>query len=107
MSHGRLNSAIPISATGIVWYSRDAYPRCLKIFDDADELPETFEEWLAIAERAERDAQNRGLRVIRAELHPESFLAWCAANGHVHADSSARADFANHVAGELLLAVRD
>jgi len=91
-----------ISATGIVWYTRETYAQCLALFDDAGELPETFEEWLAIAERTERDCQRQGLRVIRADLDPETFLAWCVGHSHVKADGKARCDFANHVAIQTL-----
>lgn len=90
------------SISGIAWYTRDTYMQCLEIFKDADELPDSFDEWLEIAVNAERDCQRRGIRVIRAEIDPETFLAWCASHGHIEANGNARLDFANCKALEVL-----
>jgi hypothetical protein len=41
-----------VSAGGLAWYRREDYPRLLTIFEDADKLPPTYDEWLAMAEKA-------------------------------------------------------
>jgi hypothetical protein len=102
MPQNRSNPAIPIAATGIAWYTRETYRQCLAIFEDASEFPETFDQWLEIAERTERDEQRKGVRVIRVEINPKTFRDDCAALGHIHATGHACADFAGHKAAEIL-----
>ena len=69
----------------------------LAIMDDADQLHDTYEEWLAAAEGTERALQNKGLIVVRATINPGEFTRWCGENG-MTCDARARAEFANRVA---------
>ena len=77
---------------GLAWYRREDYPKLLSIFDDADSLPPSYDEWLEKAKDIESDLIIRGHRVIRATIDPETFPAWCAAKG-LKPDASARTRF--------------
>lgn len=91
----RLNPHHAPSITGVAWYARVNYPRCLAIFEDAADLPGTFDEWLAKAEQAEQALGREGMRVVRAEIDPHTFGAWCQAHGFQHIDDEARMEYAN------------
>ena len=82
---------------GLAWYGREDYPKLLAIFDDADSLPETYDEWLEKATEIERELIIQGHRVVRATIHPTRFPSWCAAK-RLKLDSSARTRFATEQA---------
>jgi hypothetical protein len=85
-------------AVGIAWYRADAYARCLEIFDDASDLPATFEEWLRLAKRAEEQVHRQGMKVVRAEIDPNLFPGWCATNGFSKIDKHARMAYGTVIA---------
>ena len=86
--------------TGIAWYTRDDYQRCMALFDDADELNDTYDEWFAIAGKNERDMAQAGERTFRAYIDPDTFPKWCADNGFTKIDKTARMAYANWKAAE-------
>ncbi len=80
-------------AVGLAWYKREDYGRILKIMEDADTLPATYDRWLKAAETGERELTSKGHVVVRAIIDPDEFVAWCA--GHdLKVDSKARQAFA-------------
>ena len=70
-----------ISAVGITWYRPETYRRCLAIFEDSSNLPDTYFEWLVRAEEWEKQSKREGLKVVRAEIDPVTFPGWCADHG--------------------------
>jgi hypothetical protein len=74
----------------------------LAIFDDADDLPDSFDNWLVLAEKTAKQVSNQGMMVIRAEIDPDTFPQWCADRGHANIDSYARIAYANFVAMQHL-----
>lgn len=100
---GRLRAINPgglPTTAGIGWYTRENYPQCLALFDDANSLPATFDDWLAKAEKAEADLRRQGLRVVRVDIDPQTFPAWCKANGFSRLDTRARAQYGSLKAAE-------
>lgn len=91
-----------VQAVGIVWYSREDYPRILEIMEDREVLPGTFEKWLYAAEKGRQQFLRRGLIVVKAEIKPDAFVAWCAANNR-RVDADGRNAFANLVAYQYAL----
>ncbi|MCW2406151.1 hypothetical protein M2336_002780 [Sphingobium sp. B1D7B] len=79
--------------TGVAWYKRADYPRILEIVADPELLPATFDQWQELAEQLERQVARSGGRLIRVDLNPKKFIAWCAANGH-NLDARGRMAFA-------------
>jgi hypothetical protein len=97
---GRIAQANPNgvrSAVGIGWYRPETYERCLAIFDDASKLPRTYDDWLVRAVEAEKQARDKGLRVVRVEIDPDTFPRWCADEGFTKIDEHARQVFGNIV----------
>ena len=87
-----------ISAVGITWYRPETYQRCLAIFEDSSELPDTFLEWRVRAEEAEKERMSLGLKVVRVEIDPVTFPRWCADHGYPNVDTHARMAFASMMA---------
>lgn len=90
------------SAVGIGWYRPETYAHCLKIFDDRNDLPDTFEEWKQLAERTERQLAAQGMKTVRVDIDPNTFPAWCRKNGFAKIDKHARMAFGNDKALESL-----
>ena len=90
------------SAIGIAWYKEDTYQRCLSIFDDAPDLPDTFEKWRLVAESVEAGLLTEHIKAIRVEIDPDKFPAWCKEHGFLRIDKDARIAFSNLNAFESL-----
>jgi len=82
------------------WYARGEYPALLKLFNDADKLPATYDAWLNRAEGIERQFQSAGFGVARIWIRPISFAAWCKER-NVAPDQAARLTFVNEAAWSL------
>jgi hypothetical protein len=89
---------VPVVA-GVAWYAREDYAALLSIFEDADTLPTTYDEWLAKAEELEGEFKARGYHVVRALIDPKTFPSWCAARG-LKLNANARTNFGNEKARE-------
>lgn len=70
----------PPPAVGAFWIREEDYPALLKIFDDGDKLPPSWNEWLKMAEEMEQGLQAYGHVVLRVYIDPATFPDWCAAN---------------------------
>jgi hypothetical protein len=88
---------LPIGAYGIAWYRRQDYARVLEVMADADQLPETFDKWLHRAEKALKEARNRGLLAVKAHIDPDQFVIWCRERG-LNVDANARTQYAAIIA---------
>jgi hypothetical protein len=91
-----------VSIAGIPWYREGDYVKLLSIFEDADNLPGTFNEWLVKAEAFEKNLTKSGMRVVRAVIDPDTFPVWCAAN-NVKINADGRKRFASHKARETAI----
>lgn len=97
-----LNPKNVLSAVGIGWYRPETYTKCLEIFSDRLNFPESYEEWEILAQRTERQMIAQGMRVIRAEIDPATFPLWCSNNGFTTIDQYARMAFGNATTLEML-----
>lgn len=75
-------------------------PKCLAIFDDPGYYPITFDEWFGQAQNSEKELLRRCSKVIRVVIDPNTFPAWCAANGFDAVDAKARNHFVHLKAAE-------
>ena len=82
---------------GVPWYRREDWPLLRRLFVDADKLHGRWEDWQAAAVTGEYLMRQDGHRVVRAEIRPKPFAAWCKALG-IPADARARARWANDAA---------
>ena len=94
-----------VQAIGFPWYREDEFARLRAMFADGDKLHPTYAEWRRAAEVGEADLRARGARVVRAEIRPDAFSAWCAERGFTM-DSRARSEFASEAAYRAVMAER-
>ena len=71
----------PLRAVGAYWIEEADYPAALRVFEDGGSLPQSWKEWLRIAEEMEKGLKAYGHPVTRVRIDPAAFVAWCAAHG--------------------------
>ena len=82
---------------GIAWFKDEAtYRRALAVFSDSENMPASFEDWKALVGKQCELIKSIGNIAIRADIDPETFIAWCASRGFVP-NSQGRIAFVNHV----------
>jgi hypothetical protein len=86
---------------GIAWYREADWPRLRALFTDADELPRSYAEWHASAERLVAELDRGGLTAERVPLDPDAFASWCAAQG-LAPDAQARSRYAGEAVAAKL-----
>ncbi len=90
-----------VEAVTLNWYRREDYARLLTIFEDAEKLPATFDEWLNKAEHGEEMLSKSGKRVIRVVIGPDEFTAWCATQ-KLKLDAHGRNQFSTFKARDII-----
>lgn len=81
----------------MVWYKEEHYQELLKLFDDAELLPQTYRHWLARAEEKKAEVEAGGDQVIKVFIDPNTFSEWCRKK-NLAKDANARAELAIEVA---------
>jgi hypothetical protein len=67
---------------GIAWFKDEiTYRRALTVFKDPQDMPTRFEEWKAIVEKQCELVKAGGNIVLRVDVDPDKFVAWCAVQG--------------------------
>lgn len=76
----------------VIWPSRENYPRFFAVCDD--EVPETFDEFEALAlPRLRSIEREHGITITKVDCDPNRMAIWCRENfGEV--DSNARKHYA-------------
>jgi hypothetical protein len=83
---------------GVTWYrGKEDYDRLKAMAKDGEVLPDTYEEWLRKAEEVSGQMALRGFTVVKVYLDPETFPAWCEANGY-EMDGAARSRYGTEFA---------
>ena len=86
-----------ISVVGLPWYRKEHYLQLRALFVDGVRLHETYAGWLAAARATETHLVTQGHRVVRVEIEPDEFVAWCS--GHdATPDAQARTRYASEFA---------
>jgi hypothetical protein len=70
----------PPPAVGAFWIKEEDYPALLQLFDDGDNMPSGWKEWLKMAEEMEQGLKAYGHAVLRVYIDPTTFPDWCAAH---------------------------
>lgn len=78
---------------GIAWYSRQDWERLREIVDDPENLEETYEEWLEMAEAAIDQIRASGYRPETVPIAVDALVAWCDKEDR-DLTGEARAEFA-------------
>ncbi len=81
------------------WYREKDYPKLRSLFVDGVEFPESYDEWVDRAAKAEHLWTVRGVEVVRIEVEQCAFSAWCKLK-KIRPDAKARQRYARH--GSLL-----
>ena len=81
----------------MVWYKEEHYEQLLAIFDDAELLPLTYQDWLVRAEEKKAEVEAAGDQVIKVFIDPETFPEWCERK-ELPKDANARSQLAIEVA---------
>jgi hypothetical protein len=81
----------------MVWYKEEHYEQLLSIFDDAELLPLTYQDWLVRAEEKKAEVEAAGDQVIKVFVDPETFPEWCEKK-NLPKDADARSRLAIEVA---------
>jgi hypothetical protein len=86
-----------VSMTGIAWYRAEDYARLRALFKDGEKLPDTYEAWLTAAQQLYDKLTAQGHAVVKAEIDPVTFAAWCRTRG-MEPDAKARMAYGNECA---------
>jgi hypothetical protein len=90
----------PRAAHGLValaWFEPENYAGARAVMSDAEALPATYEEWLGSMHKALEGADASKMKVMKVNIEPARFLAWCQRLG-ISPDARARQAFANEEA---------
>lgn len=98
------SDAVP-KAVGMSWYAEHEYPRVRQAMIDGHVLPTDYHRWLQLAEQNVRRIEQQGMRVIRAQMNLDHFIAWCAGL-NIQPDANARMRWANEAAYRALMQER-
>jgi hypothetical protein len=92
-------------AAGVAWYRRGQWPRLLEVAEDADELEETYDGWLRMADERFSSFKVPGVLLKKVDVDVEELIAWCAERGRP-VDGSARSEFVAEKVQEMVEADR-
>lgn len=79
------------------WYRAEHYTGLRASLADGAKLPERYETWQLSTEQVEQVVQRSGVEVVRVDIEPDAFLAWCDCAG-LPSDGAAR----NRYAAEII-----
>jgi hypothetical protein len=66
---------------GVARYREADWPRIKELFPDADQLHDTYAEWLKFAEESVKRMSRSGLTVEPYTIDLDDFLGWCLVHG--------------------------
>ncbi len=84
-------------STCSVWYKEEHHRPLLAIFDDAELLPPTYEEWRVRAEEKKTEVEAAGDQVLKVFIDPVTFSEWCDKK-NLPKDANSRTELALEVA---------
>jgi len=80
---------------GIAWYRREQWLLLKSASVDADEMHDSYDEWVDSAEKAFSCMRKEEKNVLKVVVDVEELIDWCRKE-NCPVDSSARARFVNH-----------
>jgi hypothetical protein len=79
-------------AVGVAWYREADWPRVKELFPDADQLHDSYAEWLKFAEESMKRLARTGMTVEPFVIDVDDFLGWCLIHGRAR-DAKARTEY--------------
>ncbi len=89
--------ARPPTLKAMVWYKEEHYQPLLALFDDAELLPPTYQDWLVRAEEKRTEVEAAGDQVLKVFIDPDTFSEWCEKK-NLPRDANSRTELALEVA---------
>ena len=83
---------VPGMVLGVTWYREADWPRVKALFPDANELHDTYAEWLSSADDSVKELKRNGMDAKAVLIDIDAFVVWCLAHGH-KLDAKARAEY--------------
>ena len=83
----------PEVVAGIPWFRASQWHLLRSLATDVDDLEETHEEWVKIAEKTIEDLARQGVHTQKVDVDVNELQAWCSTQKRP-LDSSARAAYA-------------
>lgn len=78
--------------SGVAWYRRDQWSLLKSASADAEDLEETYDEWLEYAQRHFKDIWDAGIDLHKVDVDVEDLIAWCQEHNRP-LDAAARAEY--------------
>lgn len=66
---------------GVAWYREEDWPRVKRQFPDADELHDSYAEWLASARDAMKAIERSSARAEPLVVNLDDLFGWCLIRG--------------------------
>ena len=79
---------------GIAWYSKDQWERLRQVASDQGNIEDTYEEWMANAEKALQDFKKTSTMTRRVHIDVEELITWCKSK-NLLVNGASRSEFAN------------
>ena len=79
-------------AVGVAWYREADWTRIKELFPDADQLHDSYAEWLKFAEESMKRLARTGLTVEPVVIDIDDFLGWCLIHSRAR-DAKARTEY--------------
>jgi hypothetical protein len=76
----------------VAWYREADWPPCQELFPDADELHDSYAEWLKSAEDLLKNLKRSGVAAEPYVMDIGDFLGWCLVHGRKR-DAKARSEY--------------
>jgi hypothetical protein len=89
-------SSVTNAVVGVAWYRLKQWQRLRAISTDADNLEDTYEEWLRQAEQKVAELNALGLFVEKVDVDVEQLIAWCNERG-LELDGHARSTYVTEI----------
>ena len=81
------------TASGVAWYDRAQWQRLREVAADPERLENSYDEWVAMAEKIIRDLEATGMLIERVPVDTEDLIVWCNERARP-IDGEARAEYA-------------
>ncbi len=79
-------------AAGVAWYRQEEYTLLRALASDAEDMAETYEQWLAGVTKLMRELREQGVNARRVDVDVRELAAWCEGRGRP-LDGAARSEF--------------
>ncbi len=78
---------------GIAWYRKDQWQLLRSTACDAENIEDTYQEWLRSAEKAIKRFKKQGLKPVKVDLDVKEFNDWCEREGKIP-NAGSRSEYA-------------